>query len=131
MSDLKIYQTCLFLSITAIHWSPYAMAVLAETYHPREKNGGNLPLNHCALLNVYLIASCYISTRDLHVTNNKQEENHAMFGGTKMSPHRISESYYNLSNVCLFVCLFVPLLLPGPWADLHQTWREGGGRPRI
>ena len=41
------------------------------------------------------------------------------------------QSYYNLSNVCLFVCLFVPLLLPGPWADLHQTWREGGGRPRI
>ena len=40
-------------------------------------------------------------------------------------------SYYNLSNVCLFVCLFVPLLLPGPWADLHQTWRESGGRPRI
>ena len=88
-----------------------------------------------------------------------------------------SESYYNLSNVCLFVCLFVcsptpprslgrsspnlegrwrpapdislrgsffersrssrsnvkfmgfflfvPLLLPGPWADLHQTWWEG------
>ena len=82
-------------------------------------------------------------------------------------------SYYNLSNVCLFVCsptpprslgrsspnlegrwraapdislrgsffersrssrpkvkfvfffLFVPLLLPGPWADLHQTWWEG------
>ena len=28
-------------------------------------------------------------------------------------------------------CLFVPLLLPGPWADLHQTWWEGGGRPRI
>ena len=23
------------------------------------------------------------------------------------------------------------LLLPGPWADLHQTWWEGGGRPRI
>ena len=43
----------------------------------------------------------------------------------------IGKSYYNLSNVCLFVCLFVPLLLPGPWADLHQTWREGGGRPRI
>ena len=21
--------------------------------------------------------------------------------------------------------LFVPLLLPGPWADLHQTWWEG------
>ena len=27
----------------------------------------------------------------------------------------------------VFFCLF----LPGPWADLHQTWREGGGRPRI
>ena len=27
--------------------------------------------------------------------------------------------------------LFVPLLLPGPWADLHQTWWEGGRRPRI
>ena len=27
--------------------------------------------------------------------------------------------------------LFVPLLLLGPWADLHQTWWEGGGRPRI
>ena len=34
-------------------------------------------------------------------------------------------------NVCLFVCLFVPLLLPGPWADLQQTWREGGRRPWI
>ena len=43
----------------------------------------------------------------------------------------LNTSYYNLSNVCLFVCLFVPLLLPGPWADLHQTWREGGGQPRI
>ena len=29
------------------------------------------------------------------------------------------------SNLCLFVFLFVPLLLPGPWADLHQTWSEG------
>ena len=27
--------------------------------------------------------------------------------------------------------LFVPLLPLGPWADLHQTWWEGGGRPRI
>ena len=27
--------------------------------------------------------------------------------------------------------LFVPLLLTGPWADLHQTWWEGGGRPWI
>ena len=26
-----------------------------------------------------------------------------------------------------FFCLF----LPGPLADLHQTWWEGGGRPRI
>ena len=26
-----------------------------------------------------------------------------------------------------FFCLF----LPGPWADLHQTWKEGGGRPWI
>ena len=26
-----------------------------------------------------------------------------------------------------FFCLF----LQGPWADLHQTWWEGGGRPRI
>ena len=33
-------------------------------------------------------------------------------------------------KVCFFF-LFVPLLLPGPWADLHQTWREGGGRPQI
>ena len=31
----------------------------------------------------------------------------------------------------IYVFLFVPLLLPGPWADLHQTWWEGGGRPRI
>ena len=28
------------------------------------------------------------------------------------------------SNLCCFF-LFVPLLLPGPWADLHQTWWEG------
>ena len=33
------------------------------------------------------------------------------------------------SNLCFF--LFVPLLLPGPWADLHQTWWEGCGRPQI
>ena len=31
----------------------------------------------------------------------------------------------------IYVFLFVPLLLPGPWADLHQTWWEGGGRPQI
>ena len=31
--------------------------------------------------------------------------------------------------MCFF--LFVPLLLPGPWADLQQTWWEGGGRPQI
>ena len=31
----------------------------------------------------------------------------------------------------LLFFLFVPLLLPGPWADLHQTWWEGGVRPRI
>ena len=34
------------------------------------------------------------------------------------------------SNLCCYF-LFVPLLLPGPWADLHQTWWEGGGWPRI
>ena len=37
--------------------------------------------------------------------------------------------------VCFFLLvmffLFVPLLHPGPWADLHQTWWEGRGRPRI
>ena len=27
------------------------------------------------------------------------------------------------SNLC--VVFFVTLLLPGPWADLHQTWWEG------
>ena len=31
----------------------------------------------------------------------------------------------------MFFFLFVPLLLPGPWADLHQTWWEGGVRPQI
>ena len=30
-----------------------------------------------------------------------------------------------------FFCCCVPLFLPGPWADLHQTWWEGGGRPQI
>ena len=35
------------------------------------------------------------------------------------------------SKVKFMFFLFVPLLLPGLWADLHQTWREGGGRPRI
>ena len=25
------------------------------------------------------------------------------------------------SNLCVFFFLFVPLLLPGPWADRHQT----------
>ena len=32
--------------------------------------------------------------------------------------------------MCVFF-LFVPLPLPGPWADLHQTWWEGGRRPWI
>ena len=31
----------------------------------------------------------------------------------------------------IFVVVFFCFFLPGPWADLHQTWREGGGRPRI
>ena len=31
----------------------------------------------------------------------------------------------------MFFFLFVPLLLPSPWAYLHQTWWEGGGRPPI
>ena len=31
----------------------------------------------------------------------------------------------------LFFFQFVPLLFPGPWADLHQTWWEGGGWHRI
>ena len=30
-------------------------------------------------------------------------------------------------QIHVFFCLF----LPGPWADLHQTWREGGGQPWI
>ena len=35
-------------------------------------------------------------------------------------------------QICFVFFLSVcPLLLPGPWADLHQTWWEGGGRPRI
>ena len=29
------------------------------------------------------------------------------------------------SKVKFVFFLFVPLLLPGPWADLHQTWWEG------
>ena len=37
--------------------------------------------------------------------------------------------------VCFFSVgrffLFVPLLLPDPCADLHQTWWERGGRPGI
>ena len=37
-----------------------------------------------------------------------------------------SRSSRSKSNLCVvFFCLFVPLLLPGPWADLHQTWWEG------
>ena len=35
-----------------------------------------------------------------------------------------SRSSRSKSNLCFFF-LFVPLLLPGPWADLHQTWWEG------
>ena len=30
-------------------------------------------------------------------------------------------------QICFFFCLF----LPGPWADLHQTWSEGLGWPQI
>ena len=44
------------------------------------------------------------------------------------SCHEMSRS--SRSKVKFFF-LFVPLLLPGPRADLHQTWWEGGGRPRI
>ena len=29
------------------------------------------------------------------------------------------------SKVKFVFFMFVPLLLPGPWADLHQTWWEG------
>ena len=39
-------------------------------------------------------------------------------------------SYYNLSGVCLSVCLFVPLLLRGPLTDLRQTWWVYVGGPR-
>ena len=31
--------------------------------------------------------------------------------------------------MCFFFCLFP--YFSGPWADLHQTWWEGKGRPRI
>ena len=49
----------------------------------------------------------------------------------------LSGSFFEMSRssrskvkfMCFF--LFVPILLPGPLADLHQTWWEGGGRPRI
>ena len=37
-------------------------------------------------------------------------------------------SFFSVGHVFF---LFVPLLLPGPWADLHQTWWEGRERPRI
>ena len=30
-------------------------------------------------------------------------------------------------QIYVFFCLF----LPGPWANLHQTWLEGLGRPWI
>ena len=39
-------------------------------------------------------------------------------------------SYYNSSSVCLFVSLFVPLLLRGPLTDLCQTWWVCVGGPR-
>ena len=39
-------------------------------------------------------------------------------------------SYYKSSNVCLFVCLFVPYLLRGPLTDLRQTWWVYVGGPR-
>ena len=32
------------------------------------------------------------------------------------------------SILCVFYFLFVPLLLPGPWVDLHQTWVQLGQR---
>ena len=38
-----------------------------------------------------------------------------------------SRSSRSKSNLCVFFCLF----LPGPWADLHQTWWEGCGWHRI
>ena len=36
-------------------------------------------------------------------------------------------SYYNLRK---FVCLFVRQLLPGPWANCHQTWYICRGWPQ-
>ena len=41
---------------------------------------------------------------------------------TKTFLKTVISSYYNSSNVCLCVCLFVPYLLRGPLTDLRQTW---------
>ena len=45
--------------------------------------------------------------------------------------HRGQRSNFCISAVLGPICMKLPLLLPGTWADLHQSWREGGGRPRI
>ena len=47
-----------------------------------------------------------------------------------ITPHLDISSYYKSSSVCLFVCLFVPLLLRGPLTDLRQTWWVYVGGPR-
>ena len=49
---------------------------------------------------------------------------------TQNSRTPFASSYYKLSSVCLFVCLFVPLLLRGPLTDLCQTWWVYVGGPR-
>ena len=37
-----------------------------------------------------------------------------------------------LGPICMKLSVCSPnIAFPGPWADLHQTWWEGLGRPRI
>ena len=54
----------------------------------------------------------------------KEEEGRERGGWKKV------KSYYKSSSVCLFVCLFVPLLLRDPLTDLRQTWWVYVGGPR-
>ena len=58
----------------------------------------------------------------LRYANHKQSfSNMTLQNATELSKH-VWKSYYNSSNVCVCVCLFVPYLLRGPLTDLRQTW---------
>ena len=77
--------------------------IVIETYEPPGKNSGNLSPNiaHFQIKCIFYSnlqfnhSSCIsVNIYESHVTNHKQEDkekNHAVYDGTKMSPHSISK----------------------------------------